>query len=463
MDKLQRRDWRFLGGTLGVLALVVTGLFGASRLRSAAPASEAKHAEHEKPAGQGPRVETVHPAKGGLKRSTAQPGAAHSFESAELYAKISGFLKEQFVDIGSRVKQGALLAEIDVPELAEDVDAATAGFLQAQAEVAQAEARVESAIADQKAAEARIAQTKSEVERCEAGVGLSQKQYDRIRELNDLKGIEDRIVDERLFQLQSDQATLQAAKSAVIAAEQQAAAATSQIGLAKAQLTVSKSRVTVAQSQVDRAKLMMGYTRIVSPYEGVVTDRNFHRGAYVRSPDHGGQIPLLKVDRTDKMRVVVRIPERDVPYVQPGDKATIRFDALPLRKFEKPIARIAESEEAATRTMVAEIDLDNADGVIRNQMYGRVEIALEDSQAGVTVPSMCLVGDVANGQAKLFVVIDEVAKLRQVEVGRDTGIEVEILKGIGTQEFVIVRPPGNLVDGAKVTSVLWTPPTAGAH
>jgi RND family efflux transporter MFP subunit len=462
MDSKQRANWRYFAGFLGLVVLIVMGLFSASRLRSAAPAADAKPVEHAKAAAGSPRVETVHPIEGGLKRHTAQPGAAHSFESAELYAKISGFLKEQHVDIGSRVKEGALLAEIDVPELAEDVDAAKAGLLQAQAEVAQAEARVESAIADQKAAESRIAQAKSEVERCQAGVGLSQKQYDRIRELNELKGIEDRIVDERMFQLQSDQATLQAAKSAVMAAEQQAAAAASQIGLAKAELAVSKSKVTVAESQLDRAKLMLGYTQIVSPYEGVVTDRNFHRGAYVRSPDHGGQIPLLKVDRTDKMRVVVRIPERDVPYVQPGDKTTIRFDALPLRRFENSIARIAESEEAATRTMLAEIDLENADGVIRNQMYGRVEIALEDSQVGVTVPSTCLVGDVAQGKAKLFVVIDDVAKLRQVEVGRDTGIEVEILKGISPQDFVIVRPPGNLADGAKVASVPWTP-SANAH
>src|SRR4029453_561451 len=135
-------------------------------------------------------------------------------------------------------------------------------------EVAQAEAQVESAIADQKSAESRIAQMKSDVQRCEAEVGLAQKQYDRIRELNGLKGIEDRMVDERLCQLQSSQAAHRSSQSTVIAAQQQSPAAKAPITLAKAELEVSKSKVTVAESQLDRAKVMQSYTKITSPYDG---------------------------------------------------------------------------------------------------------------------------------------------------------------------------------------------------
>jgi HlyD family secretion protein len=449
------RDLRWWHWTpVAAIAIAVTGWLGAGHLHSSPAKPPVHETVAEKPPANLLAVETVHPVKGGLKRATSQPGSAHSFESAELYAKISGFLKELHVDIGSRVKRGDLLAEIDVPELAEDLESAVAALLQAQAEVVQAEARVESAVADHKSAESRVAQMKADVERSQAEVSFAQKQFDRISDLNELKGIEDRVVDERKFQLESAQASFRSTESTVLAAQQQAHAAASRIGLAKAELQVAKARVTVAESQRDRAKVMVSYTRITSPYDGVVTLRNFHRGAYVRSPDHGGQTPLLAVDRVDLMRVLVRVPERDVPYVEPGDTATIHFDALPQRKFTGKVARIAESEDPATRTMLAEIDLPNPDGIIRDHMYGRVDIALEDRHVGVVVPSTCLVGDVAAGQARLFVVSGDTATLRQVEVGKDTGIEVEVLSGVSPDEQVVLRPSGSLADGMKVAGTL---------
>ena len=399
--------------------------------------------------------------KGGLARRTAQSGSAHSFESAELYAKISGFLKEQHVDIGSHVKRGDLLAEIDVPELTEDVDSAQAALQQARAEVAQAEAQVESAIADQKSAESRIAQMKSDVQRCEAEVGLAQKQYDRIRELNGLKGIEDRMVDERLCQLQSTQAAHRSSQSTVIAAGQQSDAAKARIALAKAELEVSKSKVTVAESQLDRAKVMQSYTKITSPYDGVVTCRNFYRGAYVRSPDHGwpdsaaGRGPHRQDARG------CEFPNGTFPTFSPEIRRRSTSMPLPQRDFVGAVARIAESEEPATRTMLVEIDLPNADGVIRNQMYGRVEIELDESLAGVTIPSTCLVGDVVSGQGKVFVVSGDHVSLKQIQVGKDTGIEVEVLAGIST--VPVLRPQGSLADGAKVAIMASPTSTAKAH
>lgn len=463
MPIARRVQWWHVAALLAAPLLILSIVSWASRSNSAPAEAHAKENVAPSPASGLPRVEAVRPTQGGLQRRTAQPGSAHSFESAELYAKISGFLKQQHVDIGARVKRGDLLAEIDVPELAEDVDAAIAALEQAKAEVAQAEARVNSAIADQQAAESRIAQMKADVERSTAETSLAKKQFDRISELNNLNGVEDRLVDERLCQLQSAQAAERSAESAVVAAQQQAAAATARIALAKAEHQVSRSKVAVAESQLSRAKVMLSYTQITSPYDGVVTCRNFHRGAFVRSPDHGGQVPLLAVDRTDQMRVLVRIPERDVPYVQPGDKATILFDALPKREFLGAVSRIAESEEAATRTMLAEVDLANTDGLIRDQMYGRVEIALEESLTGVTIPSTCLVGDVAHGQAKIFVLKNDLVNLRQVQVGKDTGIEVEILSGLSPEDQVVLRPSGSLSDGMKVASVAAVATTAKAH
>lgn len=451
---MSRKYWCLLAGIALVTAAVPGWWLGAGcDLSAAAPLGDsAALVDSDGPDSDAVevRVETIRPAKGGLVRRTSQPGSAHSFESADIYSKVSGYLQVQHVDIGSRVKRGDVLAEIDVPELAKDVDAAAAMYEQMLAEASQSEARIDSAIADRKSAEAHVAQAQADIQRWDAELSLAQKQYERIRELHSLKGIEARIVDEKLHHVQTAEAGHRAAESAVGVARQQAAAATARVVLARADLQVSQAKTRVAEAALERARVMASYRRICSPYDGVVTRRNFHPGAYIRSPDQGGQVPLLAIDRVDLMRVVVRIPEREIPYVQRGDKATITFDALPNREFTASISRIAHGEEAQTRTMLAEIDLPNTEGLIRDHMYGRVEIELEEAPNGVTLPSACLVGSATNGQAQVFVAVNGQAQARQVRIGRDTGVQVEILSGISETDEVVFRPAGGLADGARI-------------
>jgi len=455
MPASRRFSWLFLGSLLA-LAVVLGGSLLGARSFFTSPVAAIQAAEPASTKSVGVRVEIVSPTKGGLTRRTSQPGSAHSFESADLYAKVSGFLKIQQVDIGSRVKKGDMLAELDVPELVEDAEGVTAAYQQAVAEVTQAEARVDNAVADHLAAQARVAQAKADAERFDAELSFGQKQFDRIKELSQLKGIEDRLVDEKQYQLQAAQANKRAAASSVVSFEQQANAAESRIKLSKADLLVAKAKAAVAESRVDRAKLMLAYTKIYSPYDGVVTARNYHIGAFVRSPEQGGQTPIVAVERTDLMRVKVRIPEREIPYIQPGDRVTIRFDALPGKQFTEPVARIAESEDPTTRTMLAEIDVPNPDRMIRDQMYGRVEIMLDEALQGVTIPSTCMVGDSADGQGQVYVVENGRCKQRKVQIGRDTGAQVEVLSGLSTTDSVIVRPAGGLADGAEVATSAGT-------
>lgn len=451
MPVASQKRWFYAGGLLAGAVIAAGSFFAVNTLHSS-PAVEHGKASSSPDASAKSKVETVQPTQGGITRKTSQPGSAHSYESADLYAKVSGFLKTQLVDIGARVKKGDLLAEIDVPELVKEVESAQASHQQALAEVAQAQARVESAVADHQAALSRVAQAKADAERYDAEVAFGQSQYDRMKELHELKGVEERLVDEKLFQLQAAQANKRAAVSAVSAFEQQGAAASSRINLAKADSKVAEAKARVAEAQLDRAKVMVAYTRILSPYDGVVTTRNYHVGAFVRSAEQGGQVPILAVDRTDLMRVKVRIPEREIPHIQPGDRVAVRFDALPGKEFSGPVARIAESEDPATRTMLAEIDLENPNRQIRDHMYGRVDITLDQAVQGVTVPSACLVGDAADGQGQVFIVEGGRAKLRKVKLGRDTGAIVEVLSGLSTSDAVIIRPAGGLADGAEVVS-----------
>lgn len=432
------------------LATVVLSIIASSGCHSPKAIAQEQKRETAKPK---VRVEIVRPTVGGLLRSSSQPGTAHSYESADLYPKLSGFLKNIAVDIGTVVKAGDVLAELDVPELQQDVLAATAALNQAVAEVAQAAANVQSVTADQKAAEAKVLQTKAEQQRIASDLTLAEKQLTRMRELNQLRAIEDRIVDEKTQQLASARASVSAAESTTQAAEQEVLSARARIALAESQLNVMKAKQQVAQSQLERTRVMAAYTSIVSPYDGVITARNFHRGAYIRSPDHGGDKPILSVDRTDLMRVVLRIPERDVPHVHKGDLCQIQFDAFPKQTFKGPIARIAATEDSATRTMAVEIDLPNPDGLIRDHMYGRVFVALEEATNAQTIPSTCIIGDATDGKAKVYVVRNGKLQLKAIEIGRDTGVELEVLAGLSADDQVVARPANGLSEGIEVDSV----------
>ena len=138
MPASRRIPWLVVGGLVALAVLIAAGFVG-SRTLSLSPVAVVHSAEKASSTAAAMRVETVSPTKGGLIRRTSQPGSAHSFESANIYAKVSGFLTVQNVDIGSRVKKGDLLAEVDVPELVEDVEGATAAYQQSIAEVTQAE------------------------------------------------------------------------------------------------------------------------------------------------------------------------------------------------------------------------------------------------------------------------------------------------------------------------------------
>jgi RND family efflux transporter MFP subunit len=451
-------------GTLAVAAIAV--VVALVMLGLGHPQSRAEPAGHGDSADSGStrtRVETIHPHAGGLVHVTVQPGSARSYESAELYAKVSGFLETQDVDIGSRVKRGQLLAQIDVPELTKDYELSLAALDQSKSEVTQMKARIDSAIAEKRAAEAYVSQTEADLQRSSAERSFREKQYQRVRDLHEMRSVEERLVDEKLDQLHAADAADRAAHSAVTTAQQQVAAAEARVESARADLMVSQAKVRVAEATVGKAKVMVSYTQIISPYDGVITHRNFHRGAFIRAPDQGGQIPLLTVDRTDLMRIVVQIPDREVPFTEPGDPATIRFDALPRTPFKGRISRIAESENDETRTMRIEIDLPNPDGVVRDAMYGRVEIELEPAHGGVTIPSACFAGNISDSKAQVFVVHNGTVTLKPVIIGADNGTLAEVVKGLTPEDEVVMRPPGSLASGAEVMAIASHAMEAPSH
>lgn len=405
------------------------------------------------PADGRPRVEVITPTPGGLEHTSKQPGSVHAFEEADLFAKVSGYMKSQYVDIGDHVLEGQVLAEIDMPELVKEVKRDVAALSQAQAQVVQAKARVATADADWQAAMAVIKQSEADLGKAQATRNFREKQYARIKALFQLNSVDERLVDEKEDEREAARSAERSAEAAVATSKAQAAAAGAKIDQAKADVAEAESKVQVTEAELEKTRVLLDYAKIVSPYHGVITARNFHPGDFIRAADQGAQQPLLTVQKTDLMRVVVQVPDQDVPFTNPGDLAVVEIDALPGVKFTGKVSRIASAEDSHTRTMRTEVDLPNPDGVLREGMYGRVTITLERPRQSLTIPASCLVGQSRDSLGSVYVVRDGKTYRTQVKLGGDNGLLVEVLSGLGSNDRVVAKYNGAIGDGVPAEVV----------
>jgi HlyD family secretion protein len=397
------------------------------------------------------RVDVVRPHVGSMARSDTEPGNVDAYDYARLYSKISGYLQVQKVDIGSLVKQGEVLAEIDAPEYVQSRDQAKAEVEQAKAKLQLAKAAVVRAQADVVAAEAGVSQKKAELTRAQAYLSFREIQYGRMSRLLELKSIDKRLVDESHKERDAAQAAVEATEAAIHTAQTEVAAKSAKVVEARASFDNAKAEIDVAVALLQKAQVYVDYLKIVSPYNGIITERGYHVGDFIRAPDGGArQQPLLTVARTDKMRVVTKLPERYVPYCDVGDPATVELDALQGRVFHAKVSRIANSLDQSDRTMRVEVDLTNTANELRDGMFGRVTIQLTASTKELSIPSSSLVNTGTPGSFSVYVVRDGHAELTPVKVGRDNGILAEILAGLGPNDLVIHHPTEDLKSGAAV-------------
>jgi RND family efflux transporter MFP subunit len=423
--------------------------------KAASESSSAPSVTEAKPAGE--RVEVVRPTRGGLQRRTIQPGSVHAFESVDLYAKVSGFLETQGVDIGDAVKQGQVLATIDAPEVDKDVEEAAAVVEQAKARADLAEARVATAEAERAAAVAAVAQAEADIDQHVARRELAGKEFERIRGLSAQSAVDRRLVDEHQHKLDAARAGERSAKAAVQTARAQLDAAAAKVHQAKADVADARATVRVTEAKLARARVVADFARIVAPFDGVVTRRNFFPGDFIRSAAEGEPLPLLTVKRTDLLRVVVQVPDLDVSLLDVGDPARVVVDALKGRSFAGKVSRLARAENPTTRTMRVEVDLPNPSGLLVEGMYGRATIDLMPHSDNLTVPAACVVGHAPESKGAVFVVRGGKVKRTPIVLGEDDGNLVEVLEGLGSDDEVVVRPGGSLEDGAVAVAVAAKP------
>lgn len=332
------------------------------------------------------------------------------FQEVELHAKVAGYIRHITVDIGDRVKSGQVVAILDVPELAAQVQGANAGVRQSEMQITRAKSEVLRAQADYEALHSG-AQRLQEASTSRPGLIAQQE------------------LDDALAKDRAAAAQVESAKSALAATEQQ-------LGVSRADLQHSSS--------------MADYSRIIAPFSGVVTARFADTGTLIQAgTSNAGSAPVVKLAQVNVLRLRLPVPESLAGFVRVGDHAAIRVQATG-KTFTGAITRNTASLDNTTRTMQVEIDVPNADGKLTPGMYADVTLSIQRAGDALVVP----VQAVDRSGSEPFVMLVNSAnhvEKRVVRLGVSTANRSEILSGLSAGDKVIVANLATYQTGELVT------------
>lgn len=319
------------------------------------------------------------------------PATTLAFTMANIYARVSGYISKRNVDIGDRVKTGDLLVEISAPEI--------------DHQLAQAEAT----LAQNKAAVAQILANK------ELARVTAEREDPLVR-----KGFESKL------QGDTNRLNLQAQE---------------------AQVAVAKANVAAQEAQVKVARQQKKYLSVLAPFDGVVTKRNVNIGDLVQGDATSGTF-MFTVMESEVIRTQVYVPQDQAFGLAPGVKAVVRVPELPGRTFPGTVTRVADALQPGTRTLLAEIDIENPDEVLTPGLYCTVELYIPRKTPSLLVPASAIIFD-QNGM-QVAVVKDGTAHIQTITVARDLGTDIEVRDGVKEGDEVILNPPVTLANGDKV-------------
>jgi RND family efflux transporter MFP subunit len=323
-----------------------------------------------------PTVSVTRPEKSAAQEDLSLPGNIQPYTDAAIFARTTGYLKKRYADIGSRVKTGQLLAEIDTPEIDQQL-------LQARADLATAEAN------------ARLAQTTAE----------------RYRDL-----------------IKSDSVAQQ------------------DVDNANGNFDAKRAEVQSAVANVRRLEQLQAFKKIYAPFDGVITARNTDIGALIGSNTNAKE--LFHIASTHKLRVYVNVPQTYSRDAASGLGAEIELHELPGQRFKGTLVRTSQAIDPTSRTLLAEIDLDNPAGELLPGSYAEVHLKLPARGTTFRLPVNTLIFR-AEG-VRVALVSDRRITLAPVTLGRDFGSNVEIVSGLKGDEAVVVNPPDSLTSGQIV-------------
>lgn len=393
-----------------------------------------------------------------LNLTTTQPGRITAYEETPISSKLSAYVDSVTVDIGSMVTKGQVLIKLAVPEMNNEL-------AQREALVAQAKAELEQAKSSMLAAEAGIAAAQAGIQEAMAGRGRAnatleqfKSESGRIQQLAKTGSVTSKLADETTSQLKASEASITEVEARIKSAEATKAQCQAIIAKVRADIVAAEARVRVAEANVAHTKTMLGYLDIKAPFDGVVTTRNVDTGHFVQTSEASGA-PLLTVARTDLMRVRVEVPEMEAGYIDAdeknGDEATISIQSLNRPPVKTKLVRCAWSLDPTNRSMRTEMDLPNADKLLRPGMYASITILLDKRTDVLVLPITAI--NKKDGALYCCVVNDGRISHRPIELGLKAGPEVEIKSGLKNSDVVVTLRGESLADGQEVSVIVPKP------
>ncbi|HEY4362298.1 MAG TPA: efflux RND transporter periplasmic adaptor subunit [Bryobacteraceae bacterium] len=377
----QNRPRVSVGLIAGVLIVVLIlaaalayGIHSGIRARVEASGNLARQTETS----EAPPVAVVHPEAVAPAAEVVLPGNAQAFVDAPIYARINGYLKKWYVDIGDHVKTGQLLAEIEAPE------------------------------ADQ-----QLVQARADLSTAQANLRLSAITAERYQNLLKSDSVARQDVDEKMGDREAKQSVVDSASANV-------------------------KRLTDTQS----------FEKVLAPFDGTITARKTDTGTLVDAGANGAAKELFHLASKEKLRIYVNVPEVDSRAARVGVLADLTLEEYPGRHFRGEVVRTAEAIDPTSRTLLTEVDADNAKGELLPGSYIQVHLKVPPTASAVTVPASALLFR-AEG-LRIGVVHGAMVELIPVTLGRDFGNSTEVITGLKATDWVIANPSDSLATGAVV-------------
>ena len=345
-----------------------------------------------------------------LTQTLVLSGEFKPFQQVDVHAKVAGYIRQIYVDVGDKVKKGQTLAVLEVPELSAQLLAADAAVRRANDSIRRAQ---------------------NEVARDKSLHQAAHLDYDRLKQASRARPglIAQQELDDAYAKDQSAEAQIEGAEAA---------------------LSEARNELGIAQADQKRLQALAGYTRIVAPFDGVVTRRYADTGALVQAGTASSTqaMPVVTIAEYDKLRLVLPVPEDAVPAVHLGSLVDVHVLALH-RHFVGKVARFADALDLQTRTMHTEVDVPNTKGALVDGMYADVTLVLHQLKGALTIPIQAVT---RNGSVATVLVVDPEDRIQQrpVQLGMEGPSRVEVVSGLSASDRVVLGNASDFHPGEKV-------------
>jgi RND family efflux transporter MFP subunit len=394
------------------IALFVAALVSGCGNKSKADTDDAANAPH---------VAVLKVARHNLSDTLEIASEFEPFQEINVYAKVSGYIQKLNVDWGSHVKEGDLLAVLEIPEL------------QQQLQVDEASVH---------GSEQELARANEELTRSQSTYKVAHLTYTRLADVQKTNPI-------------------LVAQQEVDVAQGKDLEASAGVSSAKDSVAAAEQALVGSEAELDRDKALFAYARISAPFTGVVTEIDAYKGALLPAgtSSNKGDQALLHLSQNDLLRLVIPLPERTVGSIQIGQTVAVRVSTTNAT-FPGKIVRFSGSIDTETRTMHTEVDVPNPKYVLVPGMYASVQIPLQTAQNVLTIPAQTVQASGGNKGTVLIVNSANRTEKREVTLGIQTATDVQVLSGLNDRDLVIYGEQSQYKADQRVLPQIVTPTEA---